>query len=594
MKRKIINKPLRKFAEIEDTAQIRVVFPFSPQYLAEIKQIQDRTWNKNKKCWYIPLNLKNCFTLRNLKYVLGKELKAWVNKEHKGRNLLVQMDNIPGLGGILRPFQSEGVSFIEKNNGRALIADEMGLGKTVQTLAWLQLHPEARPAIIICPATLKLNWQNETRKWLSASNTQVIFGTQPEKIPLIGDIIIINYHIIPNKFETLDSIDRRTGKSKKKELYHTGWIDYLIDFAPKVLIVDESHKIKNNSAGWTKPILKLSKQVQYSIALSGTPIEKETADIYNSIQLINPNLFANRWSFLHKYCAPKNNGFGWQFKGATNTKELFNLLQNVMIRRKKKNVLTELPDKIHSFIPLKIDNKKEYQEAAQNFKQYVQDKTEVEIRQLYQNILKEENSVIEINAHKLNKLKKEKADKATALSQIEELKQLAVKGKLAEVIKWISDFLENGEKLIVFCEHLFPMDAIENKFKKICVRIDGGVSHGKRQKAVDDFQNNNKIRLFIGNSAAQEGITLTAASNVAIIEYPWNPGPLAQRIDRAHRIGQKDIVNAYFLIAISTIEEKIAKGLLEKQKISDKVLDGELTETSSLLEDIVNSFKYKI
>lgn len=584
MKGNIINKVLVKFADIdkEDITRIRVVFPFNTITLQEIKQIKGRTWIKRRKAWFISFSLENCFKLRDLGFKLSIELKEKANKVYKQSKIKVM--DIPGLNGTLLPYQNDGVSFVEQNNGRALIADEMGLGKTVQALAWLQLHQEARPAIIICPASLKLNWGNEANKWLSECNTQVIFGNK--KVSLTGDIIIINYHIIPNKYKQINETD-------VKEIKFSGWIDWLLQYNAKCLIVDESHIIKNNIARWTAPILKLGRLTKYCIALSGTLIEKEVADAYNTIKLIDPDVFANRTAFLQRYTYVNNNSFSKKYNGVKNEKELFKLLsQKIMIRRKKADVLKELPDKIYSYIPVKLDNLKEYNSAVKDFADYVKNKTEIEVRVLLAQIIKDDiSSPIEINDHKLRRLQKENAGKVTPLTKLNELKQLAIKGKIKAVINWISDFLESGEKLIVFCEHLAPMDEIETKFKKISVRIDGGVSAKNRQKAVDDFQQNKKVKLFIGNSAAQVGLTLTAASNVAIIEYPWNPGPLTQRIDRAHRIGQKFPVNVYFMCAVGTIEKSIAEGLLRKQEIADKVLDGGLTETSSLFEDIINLFK---
>jgi len=171
------------------------------------------------------------------------------------------------------------------------------------------------------------------------------------------------------------------------------------------------------------------------------------------------------------------------------------------------------------------------------------------------------------------------------------LKQLSVQGKLAESIDWISDFLENGEKLVVFAVHKFVIEALMQKFGKIAVKIDGSVSLSERNKAVEAFQGNDKIRLFVGNiKAAGVGLTLTASSNVVFLELPWTPGDLSQAEDRCHRIGQKDSVNIYFLLAPDTIEERLAHILDSKRKVLDAVLDGEITAQESLLTELIKGY----
>ena len=145
---------------------------------------------------------------------------------------------------------------------------------------------------------------------------------------------------------------------------------------------------------------------------------------------------------------------------------------------------------------------------------------------------------------------------------------------------------------MVFAVHKFVIDALMQEFGKAAVKIDGSVSGANRQLAVDKFQNDPKTRLFVGNiKAAGVGITLTAASNVVFLELPWTPGELAQAEDRCHRIGQKDTVNVYYLLAQNTIEEKIASLLDSKRKVLDAVLDGEETESASLISELINNYK---
>jgi len=466
----------------------------------------------------------------------------------------------------LFPFQRTGVAFIEQKKGRVLIADEMGLGKTIQSLAWLHLHPELRPAIVVCPAHLKLNWAKEVKKVLPGKqNVQILYGEKGGP-SITGDIIIINYDILPNKYEKYRD---KLGKKKVREIKDTGWVDFLIARKPKVLILDEAHYIKTNSAQRTKATKKLAKKRDHVIAISGTPMDRPI-DGFNLFQVIDKNIFPDFWKYVHRYCGAKHNGFGWDYSGASNEKELHNILtKTIMIRRKKSEVLPELPDKIYSYVPMELINRKKYEKAENDFISY----------------LREEKGRGAVK----------KAVLAEHLVKIEALKQLALEGKLAQCIEWINAFIEkdNSEgKLIVFTTHKSTVETLMDEFKKIAVKVDGSCSAKGRDQAVQAFQEDPKIRLFIGNiQAAGTGLTLTAATAIAFLELPWTPGALVQAEDRPHRIGQKNAVNIYHLLAANTIEEKIAKILDKKKKTLDIILDGEgnVVQTG-VISELINSF----
>ena len=236
-----------------------------------------------------------------------------------------------------------------------------------------------------------------------------------------------------------------------------------------------------------------------------------------------------------------------------------------MIRRKKSEVLKDLPDKLYSFLPMELTNRGEYREAEDNFIEFVrkQKGTEAAAR----------------------------ASNAEVVTQIEVLKQIAAKGKMDAAVEWIRDVLESGEKLIVFAVHKFVIDRLMKEFGKLAVKVDRGVSGRNRQLAVDKFQNEPETRLFVGYiKAAGVGITLTASSRVAFLEYPWTPGELSQASDRPHRIGQKDTVNIYYLLAECTIEEKIAEMLDKKKTVVEAILDGKAPDKGSLLMEIINNY----
>ncbi|MDD5572091.1 MAG: C-terminal helicase domain-containing protein, partial [Bacteroidales bacterium] len=250
-------------------------------------------------------------------------------------------------------------------------------------------------------------------------------------------------------------------------------------------------------------------------------------------------------------------------------------------------------------IPVQINNTHEYQKAEREFIAFLREKLNsggIEIENELKTFAKKNKIEIsnELSEKELNQLKIEKikrASTAPVLSQIEILKQLSVKGKLNSIINWIQDFLESGEKLVIFTIHRNTIDVLFEKFKDISVKIDGSVTMLQRQKAVDQFQNNPFTRLFIGNmKAAGTGITLTAASNALMTEFPWSPGELTQASDRIHRITQTKQVTIYNMVGVNTIEERIIDLLKKKEHVINRVLDGKIYKESSILNDLVMSY----
>lgn len=550
---------------------IKIEFPFNRDVINQVKTIPGRKYHKGvTKFWSAPPSVQAVDTLEKLDFTLDPYLIEF----RDDRKISVQeMDtdvSINGLGGTLFPFQAKGVNFIEARKGRALVGDEMGLGKTVQALAWLQKHPGKRPAFIVCPASLKLNWEKEARQWMSNPKTQILNGMTPYETS--GEVLIINYDILK------------------------AWAGYLQELNPKVIIFDEVHYLKNNKAQRTKAAKKIAKKIPHIIGLTGTPIVNKPIEILNAVQMIDKSVAPNRWHFLHKYCGAKHNGFGWDFSGASNTQELHEkLTSTIMIRRKKKDVLKDLPDKIRSFVPMELDNEKEYAKAENDFINFVRQQTETDVRQKLRDQLGDMADMVSIDDEKLEHMKFMKASKAEAggaLAQIGALKQIAVRGKLKQSIQWIQDFLDSGEKLVVMAVHKFVVNEIMEHFGKIAVKVDGSVTGANRNKAVEQFQQNDKIKLFVGNiQAAGVGLTLTAASTVAFLELPWTPGDVLQAEDRVHRIGQKESVGIYYLLAQDTIEERIANLIDKKRKVLDSVLDGEKTDDTSLLSELMKSYE---
>ncbi len=544
-----------------------------------IKNISGRKYHGQIKQWSIPKSKTNIKNVMEMGFILDAELKKWYQEQTDPNEIAKKQKKVDpvvlskkvDLNDIMYPYQKEGLSFLEQMNGRGLLGDDMGLGKTVQALAYLKLHPEIRPALIIVPASLKINWQRESVKWIGEKPV-ILNGKQgnTETIQNKEKIYVINYDIISNKYETIKD---KNGNTKKKELPETGWIDFLTKANLKCIIMDECHKIMNSKAQRTKAIKKLCTNVKHIIGLSGTPILNRPIELFTILNILKPDIFPSYYRYGQRYCDASHNGFGMTYKGVTRAEELHDLLkEHIMLRRKKSEVLTELPDKQKSIVLFELDpeNRKKYNQAENDVIQYI---------------------------HSLKgRVAADKAMRAEALARFNQLKQITADGKIKAIVEWVSDFLESDEKLVLFAIHKKVVTEIMKKFEKIAVKIDGSVSSKNRQKAVDEFQNNPDIKLFVGNMpSASEGITLTTASNLTVIELPWTPGILEQSEDRIHRIGQGNACNIYYLLAQNTIEEDIAKALDGKTKNIAAILDGEIIEDDDkgLLTDMIEKYENK-
>jgi len=576
--------------------RISLNFKFDPGIIEKIKKLYQPLYSIQNKQWTVKATIKNLESLEGLNFSLDKELEKWYHKYcYKFfKDPAPDKLNIKGLKKELRSFQKEGIAYIISRNNRGLIGDDMGLGKTVQGIAWAQYLLDARPVLIICPASLKYNWAKEIKAWVDDPSVYILSESpdmQLDHTQIYQDkyaycknkgnntFIIVNYDIISNKIEKYKN---KEGKLIEKELKWTRWFDYLDKLNIQCLIIDEVQYIKNKGTNRSEATIDLALNIPNVVALSGTPFENRPIEFFNILHLLNPYQFTDKMTFGLRYCNAFKNRFGWDFSGSSNLQELHELISNcVMIRRLKETVLTELPPKTRVVIELDINNRLQYEHAKENLIEW----------------LTKQGKIEQAGA----------AKKAEALVKINALLQLTLEGKIKYCVEWIRTYLESGNKLVCFATHQKTIDVILKEFghytkskKGIAVEIDGSTPPKIRQQHVDFFQEKDDCRLFIGNiKAAGVGLTLTKAADTCFIELGMVPTLHLQAEDRVHRMGQTaSVINAYYLIARNTIEEEIAELLSTKYSILKTTLDGacdgnedEEAQQYTMLVDVASRIK---
>lgn len=545
--------------------------PAFSDLLTEIKGLPSRSYDSAKFGWLCPATaelLAICdeydFTGReNLRAAVeSQQAQADLNREAsraEDADLSAVGIDLNGFGVTPFPFQRAGIEYAVRNK-RVLIGDEPGLGKTIQALGTIHAL-KSFPALVVCPASLKRNWERETARALPGKSISIWNG----KEGATADVVIINYDNLKKQSEKLTGLNFQT------------------------VVFDESHYLKNHAAQRTEAAKTLAKNSPVRICLTGTPVLNRPQELLSQLGLLGRlDDMGGFWEFAKRYCNAHKTRFGWDFSGAANLTELNDKLRaSCMVRRQKSQVLTELPAKQIARLAIELSNRKEYDRAERELIEWLRDRAASDAEFL--------KSIAHLEPQKQAQAKwsrseeaANKAAQAEQLVRIEALKQLSAKGKLEAAKDWISSFLETGEKLVLFASHIEIQKTIAAEFPG-CAMIFSEHSGDERQAAVDRFQNDPKCNLIVCSlGAAAEGITLTAASNVAFIEIGWNPGKMDQATDRVHRIGQTNQVTAWYLLGERTIDEEIAALIDVKRAVVDAATDGrEDTSEFSIMNQLV-------
>lgn len=452
----------------------------------------------------------------------------------------------PTLGGELKPFQRAGVSYLLERR-RAFLADEQGLGKTIEALAAVEAAG-AYPAVVVCPASLKLNWLRELEHWLPGRSVQALSGNGGARRAdadaglADADVTIVNYDIVAARLDQLRAL------------------------APRALVLDESHYCKNAAAKRTQAVQRLSAVVPREglvLALTGTPVMNRPAELISQLRIIGR---------LEDFGSGAR--FGQRFRGPDAHLRLhWHLRARCFVRRLKADVLPQLPAKTRAIVPVELDNQAEYRLAERDLVAWLRSQP-LDLRELDAKVAA--------------------ALRAERLVRLNALKLLAARGKLNAALGWIHDFCSSGERLVVFASHREVQRAVIARFPA-ALHILGEDTALSRDAALQAFQAPDADRanqlIVCSIEVAGHGLTLTRSSNVVFLELAWTPAKHDQAEDRCHRIGQQDAVNAYYLLAAETIDETISELLERKRAVIGAVTDGHEEDEEGVVDALVRELR---
>jgi SWI/SNF-related matrix-associated actin-dependent regulator 1 of chromatin subfamily A len=585
------------------------------------------------------------------------DLQDWINEAQEEIHYLLSLSSkadgeaidIPFLNPNRTPypFQYSGIQYaLDKK--RVLIADEQGLGKTFQAIGTVAIT-DAYPLLVVAPANVKYNWRREFTLWLTNFSKDDVYVCRGRKAESVEGkkVVVINYDLLGSWVKELKTVDwkaivldeahyiknAKTIRFKSiMEIKQATKPEYrlamtgtpILNRIPEVKAILEFLDRYNDVAkgvnfthaymefnDYTHPIHRKQALVfrcytdiimrQEQLITEGTP-EKMALDSFVSKGLVT--------EFL-KYVLDRNLDKAIENRSNANLifreiirqeylNDLNNRLRiNCMVRREKKDVLTELPDKISVDVPVDISNREEYIRAEEDMCSWIDENISenTNIEEVYTRLglTEEQYEALDDKERKklVTKLAEDKKNRylsAEILVKIETLRQIALKGKMEEIFSWIDDFLLTGKKLVVFGIHQSVVKQIAKRYN--CPAIYGGVDSLKRQAIVDQFQEDPNCNLIVANIiAGGEGITLTASSDVLFVESYWNPGKMDQASDRVHRIGQTKGVTIYHMISEETIEEDIYALVDNKRLIVNGATSGKVIESLSNLSNTARILK---
>jgi len=502
-------------------------------------------WNPKDKCWWTDDIEKASKLVEYASNGAKEAIEAHKAKQAESRELSRANNadiEIPVPAGLqYLPYQKAGIAYA-MSRPNTLIADEMGLGKTVMAIGVVNADETVRRVLIVCPASLKINWQREFTKW--SVRPYSIGIANGGKFPT-DDVVICNYDILTKNLEAIQAVQ---------------W---------DVLIADECHYAKNKKAQRSKALYSI--QAKRRLFLTGTPIVNRPVELFPIVNALDPKTFGNFMKYALRYCGAERTRWGWDFSGATNLEELQDKLRTtIMVRRLKRDVLTELPAKRRQVIEFPANGCaaviRAEVDAAAHFEDML---AELRARVALADAADDEEGYREA-------VEELRHSTRSAFTEMSKLRHETAVAKIPYVIEHVRECVESSGKVIVFAHHLDVLNALVEAFGNEAVCLQGCTPQKERQEAVDLFQNDPSVKVFVGSiTAAGVGITLTASSHVIFAELDWVPGNVTQAEDRAHRIGQQNSVLVQHLVLEGSLDATMARTIVAKQEAIDGALNNQ-------------------
>lgn len=561
----------------ETPTTFRLSFAYNKEMVTLIKRVPSSPkWDSQEKEWvvkkesvcYPPDRDARWYVEAFAQWAVAKRFVAGISRHSENNDVVYEIPPMKEFPGehymLLNPYQYqlEGVRYA-LDHKRCIFGDQPGLGKTLQAIcSVVKAHKEAKaygesfPVLVICPAALKVNWQREFKKF-AGLNSIILDDKNRDNWHRFYELC--NGHGDPlssvfiTNYESLKKFFVRDVKDHQRKTLRSYVFDERIKMFNSV-IIDESHKCKSSKTQQSKFVEGICKGKRWVFALTGTPVVNNNTDLVQQLKILGRlDDFGGYKHFVERYCdGPKQ---------SSNLRELnYKLWMCCFFRREKSKVLTQLPDKMRQYITCDITNRKEYDDAENDVIKY--------LRQ-YKNASDE---------------KVARALRGAVMVKMGILKQIAARGKIKAVSEFVHDVIDGGEKLIMFAYLKDVVEALKAEFPD-AVTVTGSDDIKAKQNAVDSFQNDPECKLIILNyKSGGTGLTLTAASRVGFIEFPWTYSDCEQAEDRAHRNGQKNAVNCYYFLGDKTIDRYMYNVIQTKKDIANEVTG----TTTQIEEDMVN------
>jgi len=512
-------------------------FPYSANMVVNVKSsFTSYKWRSEEKWWEIDSSEKKAirdFALMH-KFSFHKNATEFLfgNAEKINASQMVVSDfKVNGFKIEPYPYQNAGIQFGNKAK-KILIADEMGLGKSIQSIGIVMSHLSF-PCLVVAPKSLLYNWENEWKKFTSHKPYVFYNSKYPlDTVLSIANVVIINYEGVKKLLPFKDRF--------------------------KSIIVDESHNVKNDKTKRFTEVLEMATGKDVRCLLTGTPIMNAPAELIPQLKILDMLKDINtEKKFRDRYCGKH---------GGDNLDELnIKLRSSVMIRREKKDVLTDLPDLVRNYVKVDITTREEYNRAENDFVNYLKEVKEMSDRKI------------------------KAAMNAEILVKMGILKQISARGKIEAILEYCKSAFDENQKIILFGYHREVLHEYTKRLNSNLL-ITGATKIEDRQKYVDMFQNDPKqMSICLSIRAASVGLTLTASSNEVFAEFDWTSAMHDQAEARAHRIGQKNSVSANYFVGIDTIDSDIVELINFKRNMINEMTGTKhnVSENSTIIKDLL-------